>query len=158
MSDAWATLLAGFIGAIVGGAATWLVAQRSLRASNVLAERTRWREKIREIAGELLRGYASADRAPAWVILALNTSPFDRRDLELVHLAKQLAQPLPADPQRDELVERLALLLKHDWDRAKIEASWFPFFASRRARRVPYRAPSRYASRNTGSERSSVDL
>ena len=116
-------------GALVGAFVTWLVAQRGLRAANVLAERTRWRERVRALAAEIARDPgASGRRGRLWVQLALETNPLDPADLALVRLARRVGrQPAIAEHDREELVERFALLLKHDWERAKAEASWRPW-------------------------------
>ena len=125
----------GFIGAAVGAAvgafATLLVAQRSLRAEHVIGERQKWREKVRGLAIKCAKsGPLEED---FWIELAVNTNPYKEFDAQLVLKAHGLrGRPLDVE-DRQRIVVDLARLLKHDWERAKIESSWRPWCASERA-------------------------
>lgn len=69
--------------------------------------------------------------------LTLNVNPFDGEDIALIQAAEQLGTAEDKDAQVKEFTERMALLLKHDWDRAKREARpWF--FRGNEPRRIPY--------------------
>jgi len=69
--------------------------------------------------------------------LALNVNPFDVEDSALVQSAENLAVLTDAGNQVQEFTDRMALLLKHDWERAKREAHpWF--FRGSEPKRVPY--------------------
>ena len=118
-------LMSGALGAAFGASITYLVAQRRLHSDHVTAERTKWRDKIRALALELV-GDDAAARKSAWISLALNTNPYHAEDRALVKLARKIADRTPDESELDELAGRFALLLKHDWDRAKNETSWWP--------------------------------
>ncbi len=129
MSDALLALAAAVAGALV---ALW-TSERHHRLTNVTAERAAWRARVRELAADLIAGTEpGADetgfavrRRRAAVVLQLSTNPFDPLDREVVDLAGRIASA--NDPDRTEtrlLALRLQLLLKHDWERAKAEASW----------------------------------
>lgn len=69
--------------------------------------------------------------------LALNVNPFDAEDKALVETAKKFSGGADIDGQISEFIDRMALLLKHDWERAKREAHpWF--FRGTEPRRIRY--------------------
>lgn len=124
--------VSGAVGAVLGAILVFVSSQRALRAENVLAERTKWREEIRRIAKEL--PVVNSDKRRLASELALRLNPADDKDREIVKLAAN------GNETSAELTTRLALLLKHDWERAKIEASWFPYFVKLRVKRETYDA------------------
>ena len=54
--------------------------------------------------------------------LTLRLNPNDPNDREILECVKQMATSNDGD-KRQEFVDRVALLLKHDWERAKYEAN-----------------------------------
>lgn len=134
-----AELVSVAVGGVLGAAVTWLIAQRSLRAENVVQERTKWRERMREL-GLAVAARKSAERL-SWVSLALSVNPNEPDDVRMVRLSRK-GKSL-SKPELLELIGRLSLLLKHDWERAKIETSWWPFRATARAaKRVGRKLPN----------------
>jgi hypothetical protein len=114
----------GAIGVTIGALFTWINGQRALRSANILAERTKWRDRIRELAQRAGTPLSLVEADRLWREMALLLNPRDVEDRELI---RQIAR-LGADMSlRDEVTARIALLLKHDWERAKIEASWLPY-------------------------------
>ena len=119
-------------GAVLANFAAALTAQRKLFGEGIMLERTKWRDKVRGYASDLDSVSSETDNNSLWRKLALNLNPSDSEDEKLTKLARKFPR---SDDDRNELTERFAVLLKHDWDRSKVEASWFPFCADRRAKR-----------------------
>lgn len=130
------TVLAGLVAAFVSLRSS----ERKINVENVTQERAKWRGAMRTLADALINaaheGNAKEiDRHCAQ--LALNVNPFDAEDKALVEAANKLSVATDLDGHVIEFTDRMALLLKHDWDRAKREANpWF--FRGVQPRRVPY--------------------
>jgi len=111
------------IAAIVAAVAFW-AEQRRISIENITQDRRAWREKIREKAflvhdSLISRNKKSLNRLKAEFSVLLN--PKDEDDKEIISCIK-----LTDDGQEIELAnkfaERIALLLKHDWERVRLEA------------------------------------
>jgi hypothetical protein len=100
-----------------------LSSERRIAAENVIQERMKWRDKVRELTSEVRKASVEPDRAKLAELRAqfsLHLNPHDRRDQQI------LALVAPDNASRvEELTQRVALLLKHDWERAKYEASLY---------------------------------
>ena len=123
--------MSGIAGAVFGGGFTFLAAQRKLYSDQISSERTKWREKIRDIASRLTNVTSELQNDGLWRELALNLNPFDLEDKKLIVTARKFPRQ---KVEIEELTERFALLLKHDWDRTKAETSWFPGKKIKRAK------------------------
>lgn len=133
MSDYWLTLgLAALIGALTSALVNiWGVA-RSIRHKSVIEERQTWRQAIRELVPELVSTTDPESRIQIRDQIALRLNPHKDKDALL------LLDRFHADPTRgvaERLVEHFQHMLKVDWERAKVEASFFPWCADRRAQR-----------------------
>lgn len=145
MSDA----LLAFLAALAGAAGALWTSERNHRLENVTAERAAWRARIRLLAVDLLAGPDKAGdadapqaRKRAAAAIRLSTNPFDPLDREIVEIADRIsAATSPDSSDLGLLALRLQLLLKHDWERAKTEASWTRTVLSavRRLLRLPDR-------------------
>lgn len=118
------TVLAAIVAAIV---AAWTV-QRKISIENITQDRRAWREKVRDKAlsvheSMVSRNQESLDRLRAEFRAILN--PTDDGDKAIIGCIS-----LPDEGKEleraEEFAERIALLLKHDWERVKLEAG--PFF------------------------------
>ena len=102
---------------------TWHLAQRRIAIENITQELAKWRANIRRIAldahNAMVDGKADkVERVRNELSALLN--PYDREDRKLLAC---LGGACPCDRKiRDEFALRVALLLKHDWERAKWEA------------------------------------
>ncbi|PLK49558.1 hypothetical protein [Uliginosibacterium sp. TH139] len=130
------TVVAGLVAALV----SLRTNERNIQITNVTQERAKWRQAIREFADEILKAGRVKDNEKLKLLcaqLSLNLNPFDSEDKGIVEAASRLAAAETTESQIAEFVDRVALLLKHDWDRAKYEASpWF--FQDREPDRVSY--------------------
>lgn len=119
---------AGFalIGVMIGAFATYLLGHRKIQAEHIVKERTAWREKIRSAMAIVAEDPSRKNRTALWLALSLNTNPYDHHDRQIVELAKEVREVFD-NAKFEVLVEEIALLLKHDWDRTKGELRWFDF-------------------------------
>src|SRR3990172_4514034 len=122
------------IAAIIAAITSLRVTSRNIKIENITKERTKWREKIRRLAVQvhIAANDDGTDRSIRLDRLALelklSLNPEHKEDVELRKLVRRLmaVDANAVDPLLKEFGDRLALLLKHDWERAKNEASPFP--------------------------------
>ncbi|MEJ5029730.1 hypothetical protein [Comamonas sp. MYb69] len=128
------------VSALVAALVTLRTSERKIQVENVTAERAKWRTAMRVLAANLTKAAQSKDCDQVLHLcnqLELNLNPFDNEDQALVIAARNLADPNKLEEHTKEFCTRMALLLKHDWDRAKREAKpWF--HRSSEARRISY--------------------
>jgi hypothetical protein len=117
-------LTSSVISAFVAAFVTIWNAQKKISIENITQERAKWREKVREktldvhnaIIGE---NDEKLQRLKVEFSIILNPSdPEDNAILQSIKVANS-GEELK---QSDEFSKRIALLLKHDWERAKLEA------------------------------------
>lgn len=128
--------MAGLVAALV----SLRTNERKIHIENITQERAKWRTSMRELADGIIKAATVHDSQMLKLKcsqLSLNLNPFDAEDKALILAAQQLANPLDIDSRVQEFTDRMALLLKHDWDRAKREANP-TFYQGGEPRRVPY--------------------
>ncbi|WP_345984488.1 hypothetical protein WCX49_07560 [Sulfurimonas sp. HSL-1656] len=130
------SVLAALIAAIV----SLRTNERNIQIKNVTQERAKWRNDMRNLADSLIKATRAGNFQDVGFHcsqLALNVNPFDPEDIAIIQVVELLATAEDKDMQVKEFTERMALLLKHDWERAKREARpWF--FRGSEPRRIPY--------------------
>jgi hypothetical protein len=115
------------VSAAIAAWVAWHAAERNALLANVTQERAKWRDRIRRLAEELQGAASKGDRdliRRLRVALRLSLNPWDDRDREIVALLGLLAADPTDEAILERIVVRLELLLKHDWERGKAEASW----------------------------------
>jgi hypothetical protein len=113
-------LLAGLVSALV----TLRVSERRIVIENVTQERTKWREKIREIALKVHKSFSASEKEAMEILhteLTTSLNPEDDEDQDILRCLKDLIADSDSD-RIGEFKHRIALLLKHDWERAKWES------------------------------------
>ena len=134
----------GLLAAVVAGLVAYYTNERRISVENITKERTKWRDGIRSKASEFESAFreGNIDRLRdlrAAFRLVLN--PEDHEDEAILEVIDKLLAG--EDTDTVELQDRLSLLLKYDWERAKREA--MPFW--RRFQTEPERTPYlRYAT------------
>ena len=103
---------------------TWHLAQRRISIENVTQERAKWRENIRRTALDAHDAIAKGQRDKVERVrseLRTLVNPYDGEDCKLLAC---IAVWCLDDRKKwtEEFAQRVALLLKHDWERAKWEA------------------------------------
>ncbi len=128
------------VAALVAALVSLRTNERKIHIENVTQERAKWRNAMRDLSNSIIKATRTRDFQAVGLCcaqLSLNVSPFDAEDRALIQAAELLATAEDKDAQVNEFTERMALLLKHDWERAKREARpWF--FRGEEPRRVPY--------------------
>ncbi len=136
------------VAAVVGGFVALRTSERQIEIQNVTQERAKWRAKIRANARGICQAIELGERAKIFefkVVFEVNLNPIDPKDNEIIALIDKL---LKIEKLKDgdegnetmkELSVRIALLLKHDWERAKFEAKpWRKKFFDCEPERVSY--------------------
>lgn len=117
------TLLVGVFGAVVGA----VTAYSTIYNSSVIEERKQWRDFIRVKSQMFVKSVDRSNQRKIREIInefSMRLNPHDRDDQEIVECMK-IALNSPNEFCCDEFFERISILLKHDWERAKLEASFF---------------------------------
>ncbi len=114
--------------ALVAVVVAYLTARASSYSKDVVEERQKWREVIRNLtvkAAELIRtGQAGTDEYKNIVSgFQLRLNPDDEDDKKIMACLWKLKNE-PDEKGACELLERVARLLKHDWDRSVWEAKF----------------------------------
>lgn len=131
--------LTGFFAGFVGGLFTWFAAERKLQLQYVTNERAKWRKSIRRKSLEIYDALIHRDKDKLNRLkfeLTLLLNPTDRHDVCIIKKLKDSINAIDKlegstlDEIIDDFVKSIALLLKHDWERAKKEAKWYGFMCS----------------------------
>lgn len=121
------------LAAIIAAVVSYFTARIAGYSKDVIEERSKWREKIRYCARSSVfirlpndqvpqHGLMTSGEIEAELITRLN--PEDREDIKIIKCFRRLAEDKVKTLEREFLI-RIALLLKHDWERAKWEARVF---------------------------------
>jgi len=124
-----ATLLgSSVLAALVAALVSLQNNERKLSLQYITGERAKWRDKIREIALAIFDASIKQDKETIRRchfefshLLHLGDPPDDEILSNLVRLAEY---PDDAEALNDFQI-RISLLLKYEWDKAKLEAKWF---------------------------------
>lgn len=135
----WIVLLSSaVVAALVSGFAALLTSERRISAENVIQERMKWREKVRDLAADVYELVVSGEpdtkkyqQLRAQLTLRLN--PHDEEDHQILTLVAA-----GDNARAEEFTQRIALLLKHDWERAKRDANLLQWLCEREPDRVQF--------------------
>ena len=132
---------------IVGLVANWVIlrtAARKISIENITQQRQLWRETIREKASEVAKAYKGNDSSSRieelYVEFQLLLNPRDPDDIEILDTIWEMKKKEKNPKLLIELSEKLSLLLKYDWDRAKYEAKPLSFLCGKPKPRTKYEA------------------
>ena len=117
------------MGVVATAFVTWLIAQRRLVGEHVTAERTKWREKIREKASKVHDAIVSGNTDDASKLqneFRALLNPFDQYDQEILRRIDAKGCDDSRKDRARDFGRSISLLLKHDWERAKLEAGFSP--------------------------------
>ena len=106
---------------------------------NVTQERAKWRTEIRRKADDAYLAILGNDpvvRQKVRSQFALLLSPRDSEDRHILDTVT--SETSNQEAQAREFIDRISLLLKHDWERAKREASLYLRILQKEPRRVTY--------------------
>lgn len=132
-------LTSSVISAVVAAfVATWN-ADRKISIENITKERAKWREDIRKKTAavhDAIIEKNDKDLQRLKVEFSVMLNPSDPEDNAILQSIK-VANDGEELKQSEEFSRRIALLLKHDWERAKFESS--PIFSCIKIRKPPER-------------------
>ena len=117
------------LGVVVTAFVTWLIAQRRLMGEHVTAERTKWRDRIRERALQVYDAIVSGNTDDASKLqneFRALLNPFDQNDQEILRRIDAKGCDDCRKERARDFGRSISLLLKHDWERAKLEAGFSP--------------------------------
>jgi hypothetical protein len=133
-------LASGVVSALIAGLVSLRTSERKIQIENITQERAKWREKIRSNALLVQQAAAAHDRAKVKElhgVFQLLLNPLDDEDNDLLRSIDAMSTIDRPEPRLAEFLARVALLLKHDWERAKREAK--PWFLRRDVKRTPFK-------------------
>lgn len=116
-----------FIGGIFAVLIGFYIAERRIQMKYITKERAKWRDDIRKKTIELHKAIIEKEKITIDELrteFAIRLNPNDCNDkkilasIKLAEVGKEVEHALAFS-------KRIALLLKHDWERSKREASWF---------------------------------
>ena len=123
--DLSTVLSSGVLAGLVAGLVTLRSTERKIAIENITQQRQLWREKIREKAVEAIKPSEKKDKTrllELYVEFQLILNPEDSDDISILDTLWGMANTNDDNNATLELSEKLSLLLKHDWERAKREA------------------------------------
>ena len=115
---------ASLVGVAIGAAVSLRTNTQNIKVENITKERAKWRENVREKALGVYKAAVAKDLSALdehHLVFALILNPVDTEDRSILSLIRQL-KSTANEHRLAELADRVALLLKHDWQRAKWEA------------------------------------
>lgn len=117
-------LSSAVVAAIIAAVVAWWTTQKQISIENITRERRNWREKVRAKALEVhdavvARDQSKLDKLRSEFRAILN--PGDDQDKKILDCITVPAEGKEQDCA-EEFAKRISLLLKHDWERAKLEA------------------------------------
>ena len=115
------SVVSGVVSAFV---AIWTT-QKKISIENITQERTKWREKVRAKALEVHTSIINRnedDLKRLKVEFSVILNPSDCEDRKIIGCIK-LPQKGKENECSDVFSQRVSFLLKHDWERSKLEAS-----------------------------------
>lgn len=138
--DLTTILSSGVVASLIAGLVTLRTTERKIAIENITKQRELWRDKIRVKSLEVTRAYDGKDSRrllELYTEFLLLLIPFDPEDNAIMDVLWDLKSGSLDIGKLIEFTERLSLLLKHDWQRAKREAKpWF--FRGSKAKRKTY--------------------
>lgn len=138
--DLTTILSSGVVAGLVAGLVTLRTTERKIAIENITQQRKLWRDKVREKSLEAAKGYKNNDASKLKELYGefqLILNPEDDNDKSILDTLWQMQNEHKEKDLIIEFTEKLALLLKHDWERAKLEAKSVWHFWGK-PKRIPY--------------------
>lgn len=127
----WTTVgLSALVGAAVSAAISIWSVGRTIKHRAVIEERQKWRDSLRVLVPALLAHKKKADRERVRNSIALRLNPY--QDQQAIDLVDQFVST-PSEDGKRAIADHFQDMLKREWERAKIEASLWPWQARSRS-------------------------
>lgn len=119
-------LVSGFGAAAITSFFGMLINNKNIVSQNIIQERAKWRNDIRELSTNISFCIINEKYKKLYLLknqLQLKLNPNDIEDMKIVKLIETIILEKGANNENvdTEFTERISQLLKHDWDRAKLE-------------------------------------
>lgn len=126
-------LTSSVIAALIAGIFAYRLGERQIQVENITQERAKWRANVKELVDGLITAARNHEAEKFEKLVAqiqLNLNPFDSDDKALLKAGRNIYESDDQEIAIKTFVEHVTLLLKHDWERAKGEASLASVFSS----------------------------
>lgn len=130
-------VLASVIAALVGGFFAYRLGERQIQVENITQERAKWRANVKGLVDDSISAARNQEIEKFEKVVAqiqLNLNPFDSDDKALLDSGRSIYGLEGQEAAVKAFVEHVSLLLKHDWERAKMEAKLASVFTPPRRR------------------------
>jgi hypothetical protein len=133
-------LSSAVVAGLVAGLVTLRISERKIAIENITQQRQLWREKIRSLSLKIKGSYKSGNKDELnsqYIEMQLLLNPEDSNDKSILDTIWEMIEETDSTKLHIILSEKLSLLLKHDWERAKLEAEpvWYRF---KKVKRISY--------------------
>lgn len=129
--DITTVLSSGVMAGLVAGLVTLRTSERKIAIENITKQREVWRDKVRNKSLDVTNAIENKSRSKLcglYTEFSHLLNPEDTEDLAILNLLWSFKSGKTEEELHLEFIERVSLLLKHDWERAKREAKpWFFF-------------------------------
>jgi len=134
-------LSSGVLAGLVAGLVSIRISERKIAIENITQQRQLWRERIRSLACDIQLSYRNKSQENLkshFSSMQLLLNPEDDEDNSILDTLWEMSEQSEIENLALIFSEKLSLLLKHDWERAKSEAKpIFPLKA--KIKRVSYK-------------------
>lgn len=116
-------LILTFVGALVAAYVIFWNAERKIAIDNITKERAKWRDKVRALSLEINKSIIESDKLKLSELknqFRLYLNPIDKEDINILNLMS--ADEEDKEQQAEQFTTCVSYLLKHDWERAKLES------------------------------------
>lgn len=125
-------LSSAVVAGLVAGLVTLRTSERKIAIENITQQRQLWRERIRSLSQNIKKSYKAGNKDELnefYIEMQLLLNPNDEDDKSILDTIWEMIEE-PGSTKKDIVLgEKLSLLLKHDWERAKLEAKpvWYRY-------------------------------
>lgn len=129
--DIATVLSSGVVAGLIAGLVSLRTSERQIAIENITKQREIWRDKVRTKSLDVtnaIENKALSKLCGLYTEFSHLLNPEDTEDLAILSLLWCFKSGDFEEKSHVEFIERVSLLLKHDWERAKREAKpWFFF-------------------------------
>ncbi|MBM4869253.1 hypothetical protein [Vibrio parahaemolyticus] len=122
----WGTVLgSGVVAGLVAGLVTLRTTERKIAIENITQQRQVWRDKLRVKAKDVTDAFENKSISKLSILCTEFShllNPLNDEDREILKILWDFKAGNFSEQKHVEFIERISLLLKHDWQRAKHEA------------------------------------
>ena len=123
-------IISGLAGAIITSIFSLSINNKNIVSQNIIKERAKWRSDIRKISKNISECIVRGDFLKLRLFrdqIQLKLNPIDEEDIKIIRLLDDyiMNHHYFNDSIDKRFTLQISLLLKHDWERAKLESTLF---------------------------------